>query len=222
MEAYSVYSVYSVSMPWTEQPIFFLDFEGSRASGILEFGVAEVLGDQIVSARTRLCRATGRVRDEDVAIHGLREAALAAHAPFADDWEYFAGLRERGFGVFEGKTFAELEATWPEQARRWRQRDPQWAPEGGESLTELRERITRTASELAAQHLGQQIVLVAHGGVMDVLYRAATGQELQAPRTWDLGNAAINRLLWTPNGFTLVGWSDTRHLEDDALDEMSA
>ena len=57
---------------------------------------------------------------------------------------------------------------------------------------------------------------------MDVLYRAATGQELQAPRTWDLGNAAINRLLWTPGGFTLVGWSDTRHLDDDALDEISA
>jgi len=132
-----------------------------------------------------------------------------------------AGLCERGFGVFEGKTFDELEATWPEQSLRWRQRDPLWAPEGGESLTDLRERITRTASELAAQHLGEQIVLVAHGGVMDVLYRAATGQELQAPRTWDLGNAAINRLLWTPNGFTLVGWSDTRHLEDDTLDETS-
>ena len=131
------------------------------------------------------------------------------------------GLGERGFGVFEGKTFAELEATWPEQSLRWRQRDPLWAPEGGESLTDLRERITRTAAELAAQHLGQQIVLVAHGGVMDVLYRAATRQDLQAPRTWDLGNAAINRLLWTPDGFTLVGWSDTRHLEDDTLDEIS-
>ena len=155
----------------------------------------------------------------------LRRAVDTAHAianATGRRLQTHTGLCERGFGVFEGKTFAELEATWPEQSRRWRQRDPLWAPEGGESLTELRERITRTASELAAQHLGQQIVLVAHGGVMDVLYRAATGQELQAPRTWDLGNAAINRLLWTPGGFTLVGWSDTRHLEDDTLDETSA
>src|SRR5664280_1780807 len=116
-----------------------------------------------------------------------------------------AGLRERGFGVFQGKTYAEIEAAWPDQAWRWRKRDPQWAPEGGESLLDVRERITLTAAELAARHLGEQIVLVAHGGVMDALYRAATGQELQAPRTWDLGNAAINRLLWTPGGFTLVG-----------------
>jgi probable phosphoglycerate mutase len=71
--------------------------------------------------------------------------------------------------------------------------------------------------------MGQQIVLVAHGGVMDVLYRIATGQDLQAPRSWNLGNAAINRLLWTPDGLTLIGWSDTRHLDDDqALDETTA
>jgi probable phosphoglycerate mutase len=58
---------------------------------------------------------------------------------------------------------------------------------------------------------------------MDVLYRAATGQDLQAPRTWNLGNATINRLLWTPEGLTLVGWADAQHLEDDeALDETSA
>ena len=132
------------------------------------------------------------------------------------------GLRERGFGIFQGHTFAEIEATWPEEARRWRQREPHWAPEGGESLTALAQRITDTTTELAQRHAGEQIVLVAHGGVMDALYRAATRQDVQAPRTWNLGNAAINRLLWTPEGLSLVGWSDTRHLDGDAsLDETT-
>jgi 2,3-bisphosphoglycerate-dependent phosphoglycerate mutase len=137
------------------------------------------------------------------------------------------GLRERGFGDFQGKTFAEIEALWPEQSRQWRAHHPEWAPPGGESLMALRERIVQTASELAEQHRGEQIVLVAHGGVMDVLYRAATGQDLQAPRTWQLGNAAINRLLWAPNDsaggqFSLVGWADTFHLDDDSRDEAAA
>jgi DNA polymerase-3 subunit epsilon len=83
-------------MRWTEQQIHFLDFEGSIASGILEYGVVTVMGGQIVAARTRLCRATGPVRPEDAAVHGLREDDLAACAPFAADWEYFAALRERG------------------------------------------------------------------------------------------------------------------------------
>jgi probable phosphoglycerate mutase len=52
--------------------------------------------------------------------------------------------------------------------------------------------------------------------VLDCLYRAATRIALDAPRTWQVGNAAINRLLYTPEGLTLVGWSDTAHLESPA------
>jgi probable phosphoglycerate mutase len=130
-------------------------------------------------------------------------------------------LRERSFGELEGRTFAEIEAALPEQARRWRQRDPHFAPEGGESLTLLRARIAEVTARLAARHLGEQIVLVAHGGVLDVLYRLATGQELQAPRTWLLANAALNRLLWTPEALTLVGWGDTGHLDGAAREETT-
>ena len=129
------------------------------------------------------------------------------------------GLRERGFGIFEGKTFDEVQAHWPEQALRWRQRDPDFCPEGGESLTMFRDRILSASQALTARHPGEQIAIVAHGGVMDVLYRAATGQSIQATRTWALGNAVINRLLWTPTTFTLVGWNDTQHLDEEALTE---
>ena len=129
------------------------------------------------------------------------------------------GLRERGFGDFEGKTFAEIEALLPEQSLRWRKRDPEFAPAGGESLLALRSRVVEAAERLAAEHPGELIALVGHGGVMDVLYRAATRLDIQAPRTWALGNTAINRLLWSPEGFTLVGWADTQHLDDEAGDE---
>lgn len=133
------------------------------------------------------------------------------------------GLRERAFGEFQGRTFAEIEAELPEHAWHWRRRTPQWAPPGaGESLIALRDRVLATVDELAAGHVGQQIVLVAHGGVMDVLYRAATRLDLQAPRTWQLPNTAVNRLLWTPDGLSLVGWADTTHLEGRSRDETSA
>ena len=58
--------------------------------------------------------------------------------------------------------------------------------------------------------------------MLDILYRAATRLELQAPRSWDLSNTAVNRLLWSPEGLSLVGWADTAHLQDGSLDETTA
>ena len=133
------------------------------------------------------------------------------------------GLRERRFGLFEGKTFKEIETAWPEEAHHWRKRVPHWTPpQGGESLLALRERVRDTVHLIASRHPGELVVLVAHGGVLDALYRLATGQEVNAPRTWELPNAAINRLLWTPESLTVVGWSDTQHLERQAIDEHAA
>ena len=148
--------------------------------------------------------------------HATAQAiAQASGAPLVAE----PGLRERSFGELEGRTFAEIEAELPEQARRWRQRDPHFAPTGGETQVQLRERIAATTHRLAAQHTEQLIVLVAHGGVLDMLYRLATGLDLQAPRTWLVTNASINRLLWTPQGLTLVGWADTQHLDTGSRDE---
>ena len=55
-----------------------------------------------------------------------------------------------------------------------------------------------------------------------MLYRLATGQGILAARTWQLPNAAVNRLLWTPDALTLVGWGDTQHLDAASRDESLA
>ncbi|MEW6694418.1 Phosphoserine phosphatase 1 [Tepidimonas thermarum] len=125
------------------------------------------------------------------------------------------GLRERCFGAFQGRTWAELEREHPDVVRAWKAREPDFAPPGGESLRALRERVEGTFAALAARHLGQAIAVVAHGGVLDILYRAAAHVDLQAPRAWAMGNAAIHRVLWSRDGgFALLSWGDTRHLEE--------
>lgn len=147
-----------------------------------------------------------------------RQTAEAIAAPHAAPVYTTAELRERHFGHIEGKTFADFEQQHPDDALHWRKRTPDWAPPGGgESLVMLRDRIVRQVNAIASQHNGQHVAIVSHGGVLDVLYRAAARLGLQAARTWYLPNCAINRLLWTPDGLTLIGWGDTRHM--DALDE---
>ena len=131
------------------------------------------------------------------------------------------GLRERLFGVFQGLTTDEIVARWPEDSARWRQREPDFAPEGAESLLQFSDRCVRTFHALAARHAGGTIALVCHGGVLDSIYRAATGVDLQAPRTWKIANASVNRLLYTGERLTLVGWADTTHLDERERDEIA-
>lgn len=180
------------------------------------------------TGRWQAARMAEALRDEGIAAiytsdlsRALQTAEALARAlalPAVADTR----LRERAFGAFEAMTFAEVEARWPADARRWTQRDPDFAPEGGgESLNAVYARCIAAANQLALAHAGQTIALVAHGGVMDCLYRAAARLDLQTKRSWTLGNAAINRLLHTGEGLTLVGWSDTRHLDGVELDESS-
>ena len=111
--------------------------------------------------------------------------------------------------------------TVPEEALKWRKRVPDFAPDGGESLIVFRERVAQCLQALAAHYSGKHLVIVSHGGVMDILYREATGLDLSAPRSWQLGNASINRVLWNGEHLSLVGWSDTSHL-NEGLDEQHA
>lgn len=127
-------------------------------------------------------------------------------------------LRERSFGIFEGLTWEQIKARWPDQSERWRSRDADFGAEGGETLGDFYQRSIAALTQIAAAHPGQTIVIVTHGGVLDCLYRAATRLSLQAPRSWVLTNAAVNRLLYTPTGFNLIGWNDGSHLESLGLD----
>jgi probable phosphoglycerate mutase len=192
----------------------------SRIQGHLDIGLndtgrwqAKRLGLALKDEPMAAIYASDLSRAHDTALAVSRHTGVPVQAE--------PGLRERSFGEFEGRTFAEIETELPAQAQRWRQRDPAFTPAGGESLLMLEARVLSVAARLAAQHPGEQIALFAHGGVMDILYRAATRLDLQAARTWALGNTAINRLLWSPEGFSLVGWADVQHLSDGSLDESS-
>ncbi len=191
---------------------------GARIQGHTDIGLN-------ATGRWQARRTAQALADEPFAAVYASDLARAADtaAALADavgaDVQRHPGLRERAFGVFEGLAFTELEQRWPDEVRRWRQRDPDFGPEGGETLRAFYARAVATVLELAARHPGEQIAVVSHGGVLDCLYRAATRIELQAPRTWQVLNAGINRLLHSADALTLVGWADTAHLDSRSRDD---
>lgn len=178
--------------------------------------------------RWQAARAADALAGDDVEVivaSDLSRARATAEAlavrtglPVATD----PGLRERTFGVFEGHTYAEIDVRWPEEAARWHRHEPAFGPPGGESLVDFDRRSMAALTRVAAAHRGRHVAVFTHGGVLDCLYRAATRAGLDAPRTWQLGNCAINRVLWSDDGFVLVGWDDVAHLADEPpLDDRS-
>lgn len=140
--------------------------------------------------------------------------AAAHRLPVATD----SRLRERSFGRLEGLTLADAAAQYPDDARAWSARDPDFAPVGGESLAQQQARVLAAVAEIAdAGH--RCALIVAHGGVLDCLYRAANGLPLSAPRDYPMRNATINRLRWQHGQLQMEVWDDGAHL-DNACDEI--
>ena len=175
------------------------------------------------AGRQQASRLADALRDEPIAavytsdLSRALETAGAFALPRGLPLHIEPRLRERCFGCFEGLTFDEIGARWPDQLLRWKRRDPDFGPDGGEALGDFYARVIGCINALVASHPGQQIALVAHGGVLDCLYRAATRLPLDAPRTWQVANAGINRLMHAESGLMLVGWADNAHLDDPSL-----
>jgi probable phosphoglycerate mutase len=132
-------------------------------------------------------------------------------------------LRERVFGIFEGKTLDEIAVQHPEEFAAWRARNVDWGMPGGESGIEFIGRVLEAMQQIALSYVGRTVAVVTHGGVLDVVYRNARALAWDAPREHLMLNASINRLQAQPEPLRLqiIDWADVAHLEQ-ARDELAA
>jgi probable phosphoglycerate mutase len=67
---------------------------------------------------------------------------------------------------------------------------------------------------LAQQHAHKTLVVVTHGGVLDMIYRTALALSLSGPRQSDIPNAGLNRVRIQGEAIEILDWADARHLAD--------
>lgn len=98
-----------------EIPIHVIDFEGSRQSGVVEYGCVTLENGEITNAQTRICAPVGKITDLDLSKHGISKSSASKEAPFSADWSLFAGLRETGPFCAHNSAVEEdfLRAVWP-------------------------------------------------------------------------------------------------------------
>lgn len=123
-------------------------------------------------------------------------------------------FRERHYGLFQGMTADEGAVRYPEAYAHYVARDLDYDFETGEPLREFAKRVADGIDWLVRHHSGQTIAVVSHSGVLDVIYRRATGRPLHTPRDFVIPNCALNWFHFDGQGWHLDAWADRHYLHD--------
>jgi probable phosphoglycerate mutase len=126
-------------------------------------------------------------------------------------------LRERHYGLFQGITAAEGAERYPQAYAHYVARDLDYDFETGESLRHFADRVAEGIDWLVRHHSGQTIAAVSHSGVLDVVYRRATGRPLHTPRDFVIPNCGLNWFHFDGQGWHLDAWADRHYLHEVLL-----
>jgi len=122
--------------------------------------------------------------------------------------------REQSFGVLEGLDAPTIAERHPGLWAQWVLHEADFAlPGGGESVRMFHDRVLRALERLVRSHAGARVAVFTHGGVLDMLWRAARKLPLHGPRVCDIPNTGINRLRWHDGTLEILEWADAAHLE---------
>ncbi len=126
-------------------------------------------------------------------------------------------LRERHYGIFQGITAIEGAQRYPEAHACYKARDLDYNFESGESMHQFAARVAATIKHITRHHSGETVAAVSHAGVLDILYRKATGRPLHTPRDFSIPNCALNWFSFdgsssVDGGWHLEAWDDHHHL----------
>ncbi len=124
------------------------------------------------------------------------------------------GLRERNFGVFQGKPRTQVKETYPEAYALYRGKDPDFRIPDGESWSEFVRRIETSLTEIAREHTGSTVAVFTHGGVIGSFFTHQLGLSVQpALEKFAIPNGGFTKYEYHTEAFKLLSFSDTHHLD---------
>jgi probable phosphoglycerate mutase len=127
------------------------------------------------------------------------------------------GLRERSLGVFDGLSFAEAEAQYPDMWKQLQSRDPNAVPQGGETADTVFTRVANAIERILTDHPGERVAVVTHGLALfhAFSYICRLGPPSHEHPVFVLvDNASITQLEHRGAHWRIVSINDTAHLRD--------
>lgn len=105
-----------------------------------------------------------------------------------------ARLMEIGFGAWEGRTAAELQAEDPLSLQRFWSDPLRHTPPGAETLFDFEARVIGAWRDILSAHSGAHLLLVGHAGMMRMIIRHVLDMPLERMFRLQVANAAISRI----------------------------
>ncbi|MGH4125415.1 MAG: histidine phosphatase family protein [Clostridium sp.] len=123
-------------------------------------------------------------------------------------------LREINFGDWEGLTIKEIETNFPEKFIEWRNDELNAPMCGGDLSLKLASiRAKEAILEIVKKHQGEDIVIVAHGGIIKAGLIGIFDWKMTMYHKMILGNTAISKIAFNHSfNPTLLTLNDTSHL----------
>lgn len=126
-------------------------------------------------------------------------------------------LREINVGVWERRTWGDLEQQWPQQLADFRDHLDRWHVEGAETGEQVLERMLHAVQTLAAKYDGQTIALFSHGYAIRLLLSHLQGYTVAEMGKLPTGdNTAASCLAWEDGALRVVFQNDNSHLTTPA------
>ncbi|MEY3679836.1 MAG: hypothetical protein RL547_448 [Actinomycetota bacterium] len=180
-----------------------------NAAGRLQGRVDEPLDALGLEQATRVAtRLKGLLSDDDLVVSSPLVRARATADAIGRSVEVDERWIEMSYGVFDGVPQADVApAVWT----AWRA-DPHFAPDGGESLAAVTERVHAACDELRDRAQGRRIVVVSHVSPIKAAIAWALGTDPSTSWRMHLDTAAITRISVSSRGVALVSFNETHHL----------
>lgn len=113
-------------------------------------------------------------------------------------------LQEVGFGVWEGKTAAEIELDAPGTLARFKADPVHARPAGAEPLAGFQARVAAGLDAIVAQHQDQHVLVVGHAGVVRMALAWALHIPLQHAYRIEVASASLTRLRFSKGNASLI------------------
>ena len=127
---------------------------------------------------------------------------------------YRPALRELHVGDWEGRTWQELQASYPAEWQARLDDIVHYRIPGGESFLDAARRVRAALAELLAAHPGQKVALVAHGGVNRIIILDALGAPLDRVFCLEQDYACVNVIDYFAGGYRNVRLVNADHLPE--------